>query len=465
MAELVDALDLGSSSREGVGVRVPSLAPEKESSRMANNAKLKFFIETINPSLPRVYVTVPAPFIDSLFSHAAQKQQEYIHTHGFQKGETPIGYIKQHFKMHICEHIKEFLFKYIVLPFFYHHLHEAKLTLAGEPRLTNIKLEPHQDAVYQFDISLAPSIAFKDWKSFLFKAPKRKKYKDIDKQVELFITQEKEAKKQQTDDGIHIGDWVCFDIILIDENNTSLLRNSKENLWIKIGGEEVDIPSKDTFLNKKVTSSFCSNNSCFQEYFSTELNTKYTFRIDIVDVIHHEYFCFDAFKKHFSIKSQKDLFTKLIEVYSFRNDLSQRRTTIDEAFKVILAKHSIDVPSQVTLREQKNVLDSVRENPDYQVYKTEKQFEKYIRLLAEKQAKEQIIIDQLIHAENITTSHDDIKNYLTFTQRPRMKEFIYFRPPITKYKGQEMPISSSILQHCCMREKTLNYVIHHLTRK
>jgi hypothetical protein len=32
VAELVDALDLGSSSREGVGVRVPSLAPNQKRS-------------------------------------------------------------------------------------------------------------------------------------------------------------------------------------------------------------------------------------------------------------------------------------------------------------------------------------------------------------------------------------------------------------------------------------------------
>lgn len=432
---------------------------------MGIHAKLEFFIESVNPHLSRAYITIPVSFVDILFSHISSSQREDLQIPGFQKGETPLGYIEQHYKTHICEHIKEFLFKYVVLPFLITRLHALKIPLAGEPRLTDIELKPNQNAIYQFDISLAPTTTLKDWKSFPFKAPKRKKYKDIDRQVETFIAQEEELKKQQTDDGIHTGDWVCFDIALIDENNTYLLDDYKENLWIKIGNEEADIPSQETFLHKKIATTFCSKNPCFQDYFNSEFNTKYNFRINIIDIIHHEYFCFEAFKKHFNIKSHKDMLKKLIEVYSFRNDLSQRRATIEEAFKVFLTKHPIDVPSHVILRQQKNVLDSVRENPDYHVYKTEKQFEKYIRLLAAKQAKEQIIIDQIIHEENITASHDDIKNYLIFTQRARMKEFLHFRPPLTKHKGQENPISSSILQLWCMREKTLNHIIHHLTRK
>lgn len=432
---------------------------------MKIHPKLEFSIESINPNLSRAYVKAPASLVDIIFSHTSSKQRESIHIPGFPKGQTPIGYIEQHYKIHICEHIKEFLFKYIILPFLTAHLHTLKISCAGEPRLSDIVLEPNQDATYQFDLTLTPATVFKDWKSFPFKAPKRKKYKDIDRQVETFIAQEEELKKQLIDDEIHTGDWVCFDITLVDENNGSLVEDHKENLWIKIGNEEADVPSRETFLHKKVATSFCSNSSCFQNYFSSELDINYTFRIDIIDIIHHEYFCFDAFKKHFNIKSHKDMLKKLIEVYSFRNDLSQRRATIEEAFKVFLTKHPIDVASHITLRQQKNVLDAVRENPDYHVYKTEKQFEKYIRLLAAKQSKEQIIIDQLIHAENIMAEHDDIKNYLSFMQRQRMKEFLYFRPSFSKHKGQEMPISSSLLKHWCMREKALNHIVHHLTRR
>lgn len=424
-----------------------------------------FFLKQINPDLACVFVTVPSHLVDAVFSHTSHKQRKSLHIHGFPKGATPLDYIEQHFKNHISDHIKEFLFKYTVLPFLYENLYKEKVTLAGEPRLIEIDLEPHTDAIYQFHISPIPAIEFKDWRSFPFKAPKRKKYKDIDKQVETFIAYEEKLKKEKSNDGIQVGDWVCFDIAVVDEYHNPILENHKENLWLKIGNEESDNASRDMFLDKKISSSFYSDSSCFQHYFNTESNTFYNFQVNIIDTIYNDYFCFNAFKKHFNIKSQKDLAKKLVEVYSFRNDLSQRRSIVEEGFKTLFSKHSIDIPSHVALRQQKNVLDAVRENPDYQVYKTEKQFEKFIRLLALKQIKEEVIVDQLMHHEKITTTHDDIKSYLTFTQRPRMKEFLYFRPPPTKYRNQEMPISSSVLGHYCKREKILNYVLQNLARK
>jgi len=46
-----------------------------------------------------------------------------------------------------------------------------------------------------------------------------------------------------------------------------------------------------------------------------------------------------------------------------------------------------------------------------------------------------------------------------------MKEFIYFDIPHTKLKGQEIPLATKELAQACLREKTLNHIIYHLTRK
>ena len=52
------------------------------------------------------------------------------------------------------------------------------------------------------------------------------------------------------------------------------------------------------------------------------------------------------------------------------------------------------------------------------------------RQLAEKQAREEIIIDQIAYQEHIVANHQDIKTYLNLIKRARTKEFIYFMPPI-----------------------------------
>ena len=208
---------------------------------------------------------------------------------------------------------------------------------------------------------------------------------------------------------------------------------------------------------------FISASSCLQEYFHTQLDTKYSFKIIIIDRIQASHFSFDQFKHHFKIKNTKEMHQKLIEVFSFRNDISQRRMMAEEALRLLISKHHVEVPHYLVLRQQKSVLESVQHNPDYHVYKTENSFKDMIKQLALKQTRELLFIDQLSYHESISVNMDDIKSYLNLLKRPRTKEFIYFNPPLTKIQGQEMPLPTQILKRCCLREKTLNHVIYHLT--
>lgn len=412
-----------------------------------------------------ITIVVPASYVSWIYNEAALAQKDKTSTYGFAKGATPLGYIQEHYKNNLLEHVQELLFKYLVINALYQEIYKQKLLIAGEPRLHDINVEPDKDAEFCFELALTPPIQFREWKNFPFKAPKRKNYKDIDRQVESFIKQEQALLKEHTDDAIHIGDWVCFDINLLNRNNEPLANHYKENLWLKVGNEEADAPFQDVFLNKKIGEEFCTSNTCFQNYFSTNLDTHYIFLITIQDIVHHDYFSLDQFKHHFKLKNNKDVHQKLIEVFSYRNDMSQRRGIVEEALKLLLSKHHIDVPNYLILRQQKIVLESVQNNPDYHVYKSQQNFKDSIKMLAAKQAKELILIDQIMYQEEISISNQDIKGYFNLIKRPRTKEFIYFNPPPTKVEGQEIPIPSALLHKCCMREKTLNHIIHHLTKE
>ena len=138
---------------------------------------------------------------------------------------------------------------------------------------------------------------------------------------------------------------------------------------------------------------------------------------------------------------------------------------MEEALSLLIAKHDFEVPPYLVLREQQIVLESVFTNPDYNVYKTQPNFKEYIHKLAVKQAKETLLIDQLAFEENLNITNNDVKNLLNLTKGPRTKEFIYFKLPSTKIEAQEVPVSSALFKQSCLREKTLNYVIHHWTKK
>ena len=76
-----------------------------------------------------------------------------------------------------------------------------------------------------------------------------------------------------------------------------------------------------------------------------------------------------------------------------------------------------------------------------------------------------LFVDTISFQENIQATDDDIVNYLNLLKRPRTKEFIYFEIPQTKMYDQEIPLQQEELRRYCQREKTLNYIIHYLTKK
>lgn len=418
------------------------------------------------PTLCRATIVVSKSLVNILFQETAVALKENIQTYGFQQGEVPVEYITKQYKINITEHLKEFFFKFGIINFLFQELRGQKLLVAGDPRLVDISLEHDQDARFVFELSIFPSIALNEWKYFPFKAPNRKNYKDLDRQVESFIQEEqKNLESYKTDGGISIGDWVNFDLSVVDQQHMFLDERFVQNFWIKLGNEEIEDHLQGLFLGKKKEESFVSNNKGLQDHFSDQLRTAYNFKVNIVDVVPHAYFCFDQFKDHFRIKTNKDMHKKLIEVFSYRNDVSQRLAMVEEAFKLLLSRHRFFAPQHLVLRQQKIILGAIQSNPDYNVYRKQKDFNFWIQQLAEKQVKETLLIDQLIYRENITVNNEDIMNYLNLDKRPRMKEFVYFSLPDSKHYGQEMPVALHELSRVCAREKAINYVIHYLTKK
>ena len=421
--------------------------------------------QELRPTLYYATITIPQWCVSTMYKVASSAQKKQSSAHGFYRGNVPIEYIEQHFTSILHDHLKELLFNYFVIHFLYEQLQERKIPIAGEPRLIDIKLEHDKDARFIFELTVFPDLDLNEWKYFLFKAPKRKKYKDLDRQVETFCKEEKELAKKYADAGIDIGDWVCLELALVDENSEHYFKDHTIPLWLKIGDEEADRILLSCFKGKKVGDTFISTSKGLQDYFSTQLEMLYPFKVTISDMVSNHTFDFELLKKHFKIKTNKDMNKKLIEVFSYRNNLSQRRAMAEDALQLMLMKHKFDVPNHLVLRQEKIVLDAVQNNPDYYVYRMQKDFKYYIKRLAEKQSKEMILLDHIAFNDNVVVTRDDVKSYLNLSNRPRMKEFIYFDMPASKVNGREMPLSEFMLKQVCLREKTINHIIHQLTKR
>jgi len=427
--------------------------------------EIGFEIDQIDTTLAHATVIVPAEMVEALYHETALSQIGSSHTTGFNKGQVPIEYIKINFREKLVDHLKELLFKYVVIGELYKNIRLNKIIVAGYPRLIDINLTPESDARFSFELTIFTELPHFDWKFLPFKAPQRKNYKDLDRQVLTFLKEEKENYDGcSTHGSLVMGDWVNFDLTFANWNNEPVLGKFTENFWFHLGNEETEGSLREVFLNKRIGDSVYTHAQGIQEYFSDQIDTRYNFQIKVTDILPHSYVCMEQLKRHFRIKTNKELHKKLIEIFSHRNDVSLRRATVEDALQLLLNKHRFDVPNHFVLRQKQILLDALKDNPDYNVYRVQKDFRHRINQLAEKQTKESILVDRLGYQDNLNISHLDVKNYLNLTLRQRTKEFLYFDLPVFKIQGQEVPIPTDEIKRTVLREKTVNHLIYHLTK-
>lgn len=414
----------------------------------------------------RATISYPAALIDLLFENAARNQQKHAAPVGFSKTNVPLCYVKQNYRLGIIEHIKEFLFKFEALNFLYQQINDLKITIAGEPILVNIHVEPEHDAHFYFDIVVVqPFILQEQWKFLPFKSPRRKNYKDLDRQADNFIAEETALLAKSDPQTISLRDWINITVYPFNQSSSGSFTHLSQNFWFKMGDEDIESLLRELFVGQKKGSVSNTTNRGLQDYFSDTLNANYDFKVVINDIVPHAYFCFEQFKNYFRIKTNKDMHKKLIEVFSYRNDISQRRSIVEESLSLLLSKHRIEAPKHLVSQQKENILSSIRQNPDYTVYRKQNDFNLRVDQLANRQVKEILLADQLAYAENITVSDEDIKGYLNLTKRNRTRDFLHFDVPNSKRDGQEILIPESFLKKVCLREKTVNYIIYHLTKK
>ena len=417
------------------------------------------------PHLHKAVVTIGHEHIDALYNEALLAKKLQTDTYGFTKGSTPIHYIEHNFRSNIVEHLKELLFTHCVVHYLYESLAQNKVVLAGDPDLIDISLRPDGDAQYTFSLFNIPIDSDQRWKRLHVKQALRKNYKDLDRQVDAMIKEELELKKRHADSTIALGDWVYFDIAIVDKNNKILLHDYKSSLWIRMNSGEDDKALHDLFLGKKTGDSFLTQSNYLQEYLSLASDMNYTFQVDIKAYLVDAFFSLDLLKRHFKLRNDREVHLKIIEVFSTRNDTSQRRETVDAVFRLLCKQYFIGLPTTLLERQRVMVLSALQTTSDYHVYKAQSDFREIVKNLAEKQLKENIIIDAIAIQEGIEVTHEDVLGYLNLLKRPRLKEFIYFKLPSHKVLGQDVPLSDEFVKRYCLREKTLNHIISHVTRK
>ena len=413
-------------------------------------------------------ISIPAKVTESFFQLATQTHQQLSHTTGFSKGTIPLTYVQKHFKTPIINHLKEVGLKFFGINSLLQNIRKQKIVLVGPPKLKDIEFDGQGNTLYHFAGSYPKELYMQSWKYLPFKPSPRKKYRDIDKQVKNFLEEEESFQsKFQNNATIHVGDWVYFHAWIVNPKGKGkrIFNQHYSQAWIKVGDEEPDLSVQKLFVGKQIGDHFITDNACFQNYFCEVSNNNYVYEIAIQDIVPNSFFNLDLFKQFFKIKTHKDLHNKLIEVFSFHHDISQRRLTAFEALELIMKKNHIILPDDAINRQKKEIINEMQFKPDFMVYKMNENFDTNVTELAKKQLVDEVIAEFIGYQDNLAVSHQDIKALLHLTQRPRIKDFVYFPFIKSQHNGQETPVDNETLYQFCLKEKAVNHIIHHLTKK
>lgn len=425
-----------------------------------------FSTKQISSHVVETVIVIPKEIVQEVFDTVAKQYQGYSALPGFSTQEIPLSYTKEYFSKEILENTKDFIFRHFVLDYLFSQVTRENLIMANWPRLnTTVYKKDTKELEYHFILSTTEPLILKEWKYFIFRSPERKNYKDIDKQVQLFIKTEGDAWKKQEQSNIQRGDWVCFKVAYLSSTAQEPLQAlPHQTYWMHITPDMLITGFQELFLDKKVGEHFITPVLPFSTSGDNDTQDPCHYKIEIVSIFKGAHFSLDAFKHNFKLKSKADVHKKLIEVFSYRNDISQRNAIIEELFHLLFTKHRFEVAKHLITRKKELILQSLQQQADYHVYKNHKNFAEQVEMLAERILKEEVLIDSIAYAENITVENIDIENYLHLFNHERLREFVYFKPLIGNFEEIDTPIHAHILKQAILREKTLNYIIYTLSR-
>lgn len=430
---------------------------------------LEFNCKRESSSITIITITVGPILINKIKRYTLEIYKKKIKTKGFGNNEIPQHYVEKNCSIGINESCSKFILKFFVLDFLEEKMQEKKMVCIATPKLSDIKIGDNGSISYTFKTSIISNISPDNWEKIHFVPPRRKLYKDLDRQAVLFIKaagDEQTLKSKKPEESKNVaqdGDWVCFNSMLLNNNNQPAIRDYKNNFWLKLDTKYVVTPLHKSFLGREENESFLAEDLPILGAPNDLLSIKGKFKVTTQAIIKSDSFSLPRFKTIFELNQQRDIHEKLIEIFSFRNDISQRRLIIDETFRVMFGKIRFEIPRYLVLRRQEMLLDSIKHHPDYNVYKMSCNFEKQLGVLAEKQIKEEALVRQIGYNEAISISHEDILDYLNLFNHPRLVEFIYFLPTLEYIQDVCLPVKESALKLSVFKEKVLNFIIKKLS--
>lgn len=404
-----------------------------------------------------IVIDIPENLIQKIMIFVVKKKKKDLVMHGFESGDIPFEYIKVHYHNSLSKHLEYIFYNFYVQD---RLIKKLRSHASYIPRIFEVDCQSDfkQDKItftYNYMDKLLQYQFLPDFKKLKF--PERKKYRDLDRQAKLIIDLEDKNRELYKANCVEEGDWVGIKVYLSDGENI-LDKELHVKLWINITNESIDKEMRDVFLGKKLNDKFFSQAHFLNDALSTNF-INYVFYIEIEDHISQAYFYIDGFKSAFEYDN-KDVFEKIIDIFSLRNDISLKKEKGQLVLRYFLEKIKIYIEPQIIQEHEAIIRNKIIKNPDYLLYQSDVNFAANIKRLACRQAMEKILVDNFINAYEVSSNKNLLYWYLNILQRNRLKDFLYFDVNhVYDNSNKSIPINNSIIEQMALREKVIELLI------
>ncbi len=408
MAELVDAIDLGSITEKCGGS-----SPFTRTIYINNRKKMTEIKKIFDKGLERKFsVKVKSSELDKAIEEQGLKQQKTLKVDGFRKGKVPLDFIKNKYSALLLSESAESLVEENVSKL----IKENNLNLIARPKIDVKTLEVGKDFEFEVNFELFPEIPEIKYNKINLKKQKVQVAKnDVEEGKNRLLKSKAAWKEQDKEYGANIGDKVKIDF-LGKIKDVAFEGGKAEGYDLELGSKSFIDNFEDQLVGKKAGETIDVKVKFPKEYHKKELaGEPAVFEVKIHSVSKAEIpMLNDEFlKENFNIESVQKLEEMIEKELLSMYENATRNKLKNEIFDWMKKNIKIETPKSAVEdefnRQWEQIENELKTNPNK--FKDDKDKEKEkesVRQNAEESIKLGLILSEIGKSNNIKISDTEV---------------------------------------------------------
>jgi trigger factor len=450
VAELVDALDLGSSPPKADGGSNP---PSRTIDRETQEISVKVNSEELSPTKKRLEVEIPPPEVQEVVDALYRDLNKKVRIKGFRPGKTPRDVLERHYG----DYIKEQVISNLIKETYPKAISQESIEPIAPPTIDTGALTPEGPFTYSAVVEVRPRIEVKGYQGMRLKGKKEEvTSQEVSAELERLRMMHSQLKQVEGRDQVQKGD-----VILLDFQGLLGQRPIKdgkaENYLLEVGsgtmvpGFEEALIGKKTGIEEEIGVAFPADHPR-KDLADKEVIFKVAIkeiRQRILPELDDE-FAKDvgAYKDLEELKERVKTDLQKAKEYRLKEELKQ------QAIDQLLQANTVEISAYLVERRTDELLHDLKlrmagqqqELPPEEEKKMRGEYEK----IAEREVRASFLLEEIGERESIEVTNEDMEARLQEMAR------LYQRPL------EELRQNASLVaavKRSLGREKILDFII------